>query len=117
MSTTIIRHSFNAPPFSFTDHISVSGPSTLYYLLVSSASATAGWIFLYDTAGFPADGTDPECPPIPIAVTPSEISINFMPDGRTIKNGIFAGFSTTLLTFTTGGLGEFCFEVGYYQGS
>jgi hypothetical protein len=76
-------------------HVSV-GAKTLKELFVSSKAVAAGWIFIYDAAALPANGTLPDFPPIPIPAG----GFASLLTARPMTNGIVVVFSSTQATLT-----------------
>lgn len=81
-------------------HVS-AGAKALRAAFVSSKAAAAGFLFVYDLAALPANGTLPDFPPIPIPVGPAFVSLD-LAEERAMANGVVLAFSSTQATLTIG---------------
>jgi len=93
-----------------------SGAARVQGFSVFSKAAAAGYIFLFDAAALPANGTLPDYPPIPIAVGAAAgafVSVDFGEEPRNHASGFVVAFSSTAATLTLG-TADCWIEVEYF---
>jgi hypothetical protein len=95
-STTSSSQKFVSAAYE-ASHVS-AGAKTMQSVYVSSKAAAAGFVFIFDAAALPANGTLPDFPPIPIPAGPSFVSADGL--DRVMANGIVVAFSSTQATLT-----------------
>lgn len=78
-----------------------SGAKTVRSIYVSSKAAAAGFVFIFDAASLPANGTVPDFPPVPIPAGPAFVSVP-IDEGRSHATGLVVAFSSTQATLTIG---------------